>query len=135
MCVCVRVHARVGVRSAALVPVQREDDCAVKTDPQCDVRPLQSKQKGTLIFCTKGRTWASEGGKYLAHRALKYGRALRPATLNSLPQRHSAPRQCGGVITPGLSGTALRARGDVTSVGFADWRQSSGFYGGARRSQ
>jgi len=60
-------------------------------DPQCDARP--SEQRGPLTRSDKGSMWAKEGGKEggkdLAHRTLKYGGALRPATLTNSPLRLS----------------------------------------------
>lgn len=40
----------------------------------------------------------------------KYGGALRPAALYSLPQSHSGQWQCGGVISSGLPGTGTVRR-------------------------
>lgn len=47
----------------------------MKTDPQCDVRPLE--QKATLLLSNKGRM----GARIWHVETLKYGRALRPAAL------------------------------------------------------
>lgn len=84
------------------------------------------KQTAALIFSAKGRTWAKGGGKDLAHRTLEYGRAL--ATCRA-QLRTSAQRQCGGVITSGLSGAVRRA---VTSAGFTEMGTTQQVYKGAR---
>lgn len=53
----------------------------------------------------------------------------RPAALSSGPRQHSAQRQCGGVITSGLSGAVRRA---VTSAGFTEMGTTQQVYKGAR---
>lgn len=56
----------------------------------------------------------------------------RPAALSSGPRQHSAQRQCGGVITSGLSGAVRRA---VTSAGFTEMGTTQQVYRGAQKKR